>query len=102
MKIRYSIFAIIITTILLAFPGCTDNVTGADENDDSKLSETELATAVSKLSEADHTFSTEIFRRVVIADEAENVFISPLSISIALGMTMNGAKGETYEEMKET
>jgi serpin B len=32
----------------------------------------------------------------------ENVFISPLSASIALGMTMNGAVGQTYEEMRAT
>ena len=32
----------------------------------------------------------------------KNVFISPLSVSLALGMTMNGANGETYNEMRTT
>src|SRR4029079_7367407 len=29
-----------------------------------------------------------------------NVFVSPLSVSFALGMTMNGAAGQTYDEMR--
>ncbi len=32
----------------------------------------------------------------------ENVFISPISISMALGMTLNGAAGDTYDAMKQT
>lgn len=32
-------------------------------------------------------------------DKNKNIFISPLSISVAFGMALNGAKGETYEEM---
>ncbi len=34
-------------------------------------------------------------------DEGENIFISPLSISIALAMTVNGADGETKQAMLE-
>jgi serine protease inhibitor len=33
---------------------------------------------------------------------AENLFLSPLSASLALGMTMNGARGETFEAMRAT
>ncbi len=32
----------------------------------------------------------------------ENVFISPLSVSLALGMTINGARNETYDAMRFT
>ena len=35
-------------------------------------------------------------------DAEENVFLSQLSVSMALGMTLNGASGETYEAMKKT
>lgn len=32
----------------------------------------------------------------------DNLFLSPLSASLALGMTMNGAAGETWNQMRET
>jgi serine protease inhibitor len=35
------------------------------------------------------------------AGNGENVFISPLSVSLALAMTLNGAEGETLEAMRE-
>lgn len=40
-------------------------------------------------------FSFDIFRRVTANEEDKNIFISPLSISMALGMTLNGTEGET-------
>lgn len=38
--------------------------------------------------------------REVARDTGSNHFISPLSASMALGMTMNGARGETFEGMR--
>jgi hypothetical protein len=35
-------------------------------------------------------------------DERPNVFLSPLSASMALGMTLNGAAGETFDAMRST
>jgi serpin B len=54
------------------------------------------------LIELGNAFSFNIFRRVAANDADKNVFISPLSISMALGMTLNGAKGETAAGIKET
>ncbi len=45
------------------------------------------------------TFAFELFRRVCGSDEQKNLFISPLSVSIALSMTYNGAAGKTADEM---
>ena len=43
-------------------------------------------------------FGLNLFREVVANTPAtDNVFISPLSVSYALGLTYNGAKGETRE-----
>jgi serpin B len=36
------------------------------------------------------------------ADPDSNLFLAPLSASMALGMTLNGASGNTYQEMRET
>ncbi|MEZ5070793.1 MAG: serpin family protein [Bacteroidales bacterium] len=47
--------------------------------------------------EADRAFGFELFREIYAASEAENLMISPLSVSYALGMTYNGAAGTTLE-----
>lgn len=36
------------------------------------------------------------------ADPAHNVFVSPLSVSMALGMVMNGTDGETQAQLRRT
>ncbi len=44
-------------------------------------------------------FSAEIFRRAASKSGCKNTLISPLSISMALAMTANGASGKTAEQM---
>lgn len=90
----------IIFIFLLAF-SCDSNLTGPDGP------KGELPRALTQneknLITADRAFSYEIFRNTVaFDDEEENVFISPLSISMALAMTLNGAEGETFGQMRET
>ena len=51
---------------------------------------------------AANEFSFAMFRRLGAAQQNENVFTSPLSASMALGMAMNGAAGTTYDEMRAT
>jgi serine protease inhibitor len=47
-----------------------------------------------------NNFSIESFKQTIKSDQDKNVFISPLSISIALGMAWNGAQGETETAMR--
>jgi len=62
----------------------------------------DLTAAEKLLIEADGSFSYDIFRRTVEWEtEEENMMISPLSISMALAMTLNGAQGDTYDEMQQ-
>lgn len=51
--------------------------------------------------ESDNSFALDLFKTTYHSTSKENIFISPLSVSMALSMTMNGAKGVTLEEMKE-
>ncbi len=56
-----------------------------------------------ELIDADNQFGLELFRKVTDKAEANaNTMISPLSISLALTMTYNGAAGETKSEMEKT
>jgi len=52
--------------------------------------------------QADNQFGLTLFRSISADAPDANTFISPLSVSMALGMTLNGAKGETRAAMEET
>lgn len=53
----------------------------------------------SAFTESNLSFATEFFKR---SFEGENTLVSPLSLSIALSMTANGARAETLGEMEKT
>jgi serine protease inhibitor len=55
-----------------------------------------------KLVSSDNDFGIDLFKEVVNLQPEKNVFISPLSVSMALGMTLNGAADSTYQAMKST
>lgn len=56
-------------------------------------------TAPVSLAKANDVFSLALFKMLSENDKTANIFYSPLSISSALSMVLQGAKGETYEEM---
>lgn len=75
----------------------------ACEEPEVKLKDAEpipLKAGMEKRVQQDNAFAFDLFRQVITnnADE-KNIFISPLSVSIALGMAWNGADGETKAEM---
>lgn len=100
---NYIVQKLVLSVLVLAigFSGCSQltDKTG-DEGSKGMLSR-ELTTQEKQIVEADKSFSYEIFRQTVESDDAKNIFISPLSVSMALGMTLNGAEGETEQAMKE-
>lgn len=51
------------------------------------------------VSQGSNAFAFALFKRINESFADSNVFISPLSASMALGMTANGAAGETQSEM---
>jgi serpin B len=60
----------------------------------------ELTSAEKTLVESDNRFGLKLFREMVAEEKDSNIFISPLSVSMALGMTYNGANGETQTAMQ--
>src|SRR5512140_273070 len=49
-----------------------------------------------------NTFAFGLLREVYRRESKPNVFISPLSASMALGMTLNGAANATFDSMRTT
>jgi len=58
-----------------------------------------LSVAEATIVDANNAFAFRLLQEVATADS--NVFLSPLSVSLALGMTMNGAAGTTLDGMKQ-
>jgi serine protease inhibitor len=59
-----------------------------------------LSASETKIVGAANVFSFSLFRGVAPLRPDSNVFLSPLSVSFALGMAMNGAAGATYDQMR--
>lgn len=45
-------------------------------------------------------FGFDLLRQARVAEGEINLFLSPLSVSLALGMTLNGAAGQTLDSMR--
>jgi serine protease inhibitor len=58
-----------------------------------------LSVAENKVITASNDFAFDLFRTGNQYQHKANVFISPLSASMALGMTVSGTSGTTYDEM---
>ena len=62
----------------------------------------ELSVGEIETIEATRAFGLELLRVILEDAPDETHFLSPLSASMALGMTMNGADGETFDAMRAT
>lgn len=94
-----------------------DSTSSAAENDDGKITQAPVSaepvsqTEFAKLSDgadsdyinAAADFSAELIKNTCADElrEGKNVLVSPLSVLSALGMTANGAVGETSEQMQQ-
>lgn len=60
------------------------------------------ASAEAAVVEKSNVFAWDLLAAAMAADPEENVLVSPLSASMALGMALNGARGATYDQMQST
>jgi serpin B len=61
----------------------------------------DLSIAELGLIEADNAFALKLFKEINAQQPNDNLFISPLSVAMALGMAYNGADGETQAAMQQ-
>lgn len=73
-----------------------------DSNKPKARKDIDLTRSEQAITTAGNEFAFNFFRTVTENEEKENVFISPLSASIALSMTANGAQNNTLNEMVNT
>jgi len=78
---------------------CDDSTNPIDDNWKLKR---DLTVAEVKITEVDNKFGLKLFREISKNQSDSNIFISPLSVTMALGMTFNGAAGETQTAMRNT
>jgi serpin B len=84
---------------------CRAAVRDADHNGAGVAQPTEItrpsnsATMNSNLAAASNAFGFDLFQQLRRQEADKNVFFSPLSVTVALAMTYNGAAGETKNAM---
>ncbi|HEY0025809.1 MAG TPA: serpin family protein [Longimicrobium sp.] len=81
--------------------GCESIFGSGDEEPITRLPRA-LTQSEQDLIVASNRFGFNLLREVSARDSSSNIFLSPLSASMALGMTMNGARGETFTGMRST
>ena len=97
MKKYFPSFAIILPTVLVWMMSCEQITDPIAKSVKRPLTSQEMSLVAS-----DNRFGVKIFKSIAAVQNDSNIFISPLSISMALGMTLNGALAETREALEQT
>ena len=99
MKKNILLSALILSSITFLFMKCTKN---PDEDLPSEPIDIDLTSDQVALIGSGNLFAFDIFSSILENEgSGKNIIISPLSISYALSMTLNGAAGATREAMLE-
>ncbi|MGA7721606.1 MAG: serpin family protein [Ignavibacteriaceae bacterium] len=93
---KYYIFSAIVQISLIMLAGCSNPV---NISNPANINSTNLE---KQLISSNQSFGLNLLTQVNETAEDSNISISPLSVSTALGMTINGANGATYSQMKST
>ncbi|MEA5126549.1 MAG: serpin family protein [Proteiniphilum sp.] len=105
MLSKFTSILLIIIASLFGAMSCDKNDSGVHAGDLPDPIKIELRSAEQEMIRADQGFAFEFFEQLFqeeALDEDKNFMVSPLSLSIALSMTWNGAAGETKASMQQT
>jgi len=92
------IFTGLVIGIILLNYGCLKMT----QPDNSKPAPLSISKTEKQVEAATNSFAANLFGQVSAQEQGKNFFISPLSVSMALAMTLNGANGQTYSDMQKT
>ena len=101
IRINQSLGLLLSMCLVLFFAGCRRAVSAEDGNlldDFNKETVEESSSFTKEATMPALTFSWNLFNMNLLC---ENTLISPLSVLTSLGMTANGAKGDTLSQMEE-
>lgn len=87
----------LITMMLLALPACSSVVEPESSQDQPFRS---LTTTEEEIASSAGHFGFDLLKEIGNVEKDKNIFISPFSVSMAFGMALNGANGETYNQIK--
>lgn len=54
-----------------------------------------------RMTQAGNQFGLKVHERLIMEDQTRNIFISPLSLSLAIAMVYNGSAGDTRREIEK-
>lgn len=101
---RRTYLQILIACCAVIAAGCSDSQRQEPSSRSGSTQITKLPRALTESERAvidtSRGFGLELAARVTASDPRANVIVSPLSASMALAMTLNGADGATFEAMR--
>jgi serpin B len=101
--IRHRVAPFVVTLVpLLLLAACGDVLGPGDGVEPITELPRSLTAAEASVIEHGNAFGLDLMRQVAARDDRPNVVLSPLSASMALGMTLNGADGGTFDAMRAT
>ncbi len=89
-------FALLIIGLAVLLTQCSDQLERPHSNDFDCMDTPDVCA----LTNDQNTFGFDLFQKLHAAEPNENIFISPMSISTALSMALNGAVGQTRTDMQ--
>ncbi len=91
--------SLLLLLVLFVFSGC--DLADSGKNDGNGILMRELSAQEKVLVDGSNDFTFALLTKLAETASEESFFASPLSVSMAFGMALNGADGETYEQMRD-
>jgi len=98
MKISLALLVMLLPVMILI--GCSDNSSSTDSPGTIETPAPPSAAIQAEVVNAANDFGIKLFNWLSDEKPTKNVVISPLSVSLAFGMALNGAGGQTYTDMQ--